>query len=278
MNGCQEYQELISRMLDEDLSKTERDALAEHIKRCPDCAAVYVAFRSLSESLSEDLVEPSPDLHEKIMADVRREAMRTRNTAHHHHRRWHTVMTAAACLLLVVAAAMSFPKIAGRKGAQQAPAAVSQETVLTGAAEAEEPMADNAVTTEEKSGGFLMQAAPNAMPAEESIEEEAVEEAPKQQRNAALGFGYDVRADGVFVLDDIASAALEQLLTGEKVALIDDSGREFRLIYRHHADELALTVRLDDGRVVYQTEDDDNWYLMDIGAEEWLERFGFPSE
>ncbi|MBR0353910.1 MAG: zf-HC2 domain-containing protein [Oscillospiraceae bacterium] len=278
MNGCQEYQELISRMLDEDLSKAERDALAEHIKRCPDCAAVYVAFRSLSESLSEDLVEPSPGLHEKIMADVRREAMRTRNAAHHHHRRWHTVMTAAACLLLVVAAAMSFPKIVGRKGAQQAPAAVSQEMVLTGAAEAEEPMADQAVSADEKGGGFLMQAAPNAMPGEDSVEEEAIEEAPAQECEPADVYSRFMRADGVFVLNDEASAALEKLLTGEKIALNDDGGREFRLIYRHHAEERALTVRLDGGRVAYQMENDENWYRLDIGAEEWLERLGLPAE
>ena len=283
MNGCQEYQELISRMLDEDLSKAERDALAEHIKRCPDCAAVYVAFRSLSESLSEDLVEPSPDLHEKIMADVRREAVRTRNSAQHHHRRWHTVMTAAACLLLVVAAAMSFPKIAGRKGAQQAPAAVSQETVLTGAAEAEEPMADQAVRAEEKGGGFLMQAAPNAVPGEDSVkeeavEEEAVEEAPAQECEPAGVYRRFMRADGVFVLDEETSAALEKLLTGEKLALNDDGGREFRLIYRHHTEERALTVRLDGGRVAYQMENDENWYRLNIGAEEWLERLGLPAE
>lgn len=278
MNGCQEYQELISRMLDEDLSKAERDALAEHIKRCPDCAAVYVAFRSLSESLSEDLVEPSPDLHEKIMADVRREAVRTRNSAQHHHRRWHTVMTAAACLLLVVAAAMSFPKIAGRKGAPQTAAAGTQETVLTDTAAAEEPMADQAVGAEEKSGGLLMQAAPNAMPAEESVEEEAVEEAPAQECEPADGWSFSKRADGVFALDDEASAALEKLLTGEKLALNDDGGREFRLIYRHHTEERALTVRLDGGRVAYQMENDENWYRLDIGAEEWLERLGLPAE
>ncbi len=273
MNGCQEYQELISRMLDEDLDTAEREALAEHVKRCPDCAAVYVAFRSLSESLSEDLVEPSPDLHEKIMADVRREAMRTRNAAHHHHRRWHTVTTAAACLLLVVAAALSFPKIAGRKGAPQTAAAGTQETVLTDTAAAEAPMADQAVGAEEKSGGLLMQAAPNAMPAEESVEE-----ATAQECEPADDYSRFMRADGVFVLDDEASAALEKLMTGEKLVLNGESVREFRLIYRHHAEERALTVRLDDERAVYQTEDDDNWYRLDIGAEEWLERFGLPAE
>ena len=283
MNGCSRYQEMISRMLDDDLSQSEKNELAAHVKRCPDCAAVYVAFRSLSESLSEDLVEPSPDLHEKIMADVRREAVRTRNSAQHHHRRWHTVMTAAACLLLVVAAAMSFPKIVGRKDAAQAPAAVSQETVLTGAAEAEEPMADQAVRAEEKGGGFLMQAAPNAVPGEDSVkeeadEEEAVEEAPAQECEPAGVYRRFMRADGVFVLDEETSAALEKLLTGEKLALNDDGGREFRLIYRHHAEERALTVRLDGGRVAYQMENDENWYRLDIGAEEWLERLGLPAE
>ena len=57
MNDCEKYQELISRMLDDDLSREERDDLAEHVRRCPDCAAVYVAFRSLSESIGGELDE-----------------------------------------------------------------------------------------------------------------------------------------------------------------------------------------------------------------------------
>ena len=34
MSGCEYYQELISRMLDEDLSRDERAALAEHLGTC----------------------------------------------------------------------------------------------------------------------------------------------------------------------------------------------------------------------------------------------------
>ena len=33
MSGCEYYQELISRMLDEDISRDERAALAEHMPR-----------------------------------------------------------------------------------------------------------------------------------------------------------------------------------------------------------------------------------------------------
>ena len=44
MTKCKTYQELISRMIDEDLTEAERSELSKHVKRCPDCAAVYVAF------------------------------------------------------------------------------------------------------------------------------------------------------------------------------------------------------------------------------------------
>ena len=37
MSGCEYYQELISRMLDEDISRDERAALAEHLGTCREC-------------------------------------------------------------------------------------------------------------------------------------------------------------------------------------------------------------------------------------------------
>ena len=92
MTECEQYQELISRMLDDDLSKAERSALAAHVKTCPDCAAVYVAFRSLSEQLGADLEEVPAAVHENIMAEVRRDSIRARNSAHRSHRAWHTAL------------------------------------------------------------------------------------------------------------------------------------------------------------------------------------------
>ena len=72
MNGCEYYQELISRMLDEDLSRSERAELAKHLETCSECAAMYQAFSVLSDTISSDMAEPPEDLVDNIMADIRR--------------------------------------------------------------------------------------------------------------------------------------------------------------------------------------------------------------
>ncbi|MGN0964729.1 MAG: anti-sigma factor family protein, partial [Dysosmobacter sp.] len=40
MSSCEYYQELISRMVDEELSAEEQAVLVSHLEHCPDCAAL----------------------------------------------------------------------------------------------------------------------------------------------------------------------------------------------------------------------------------------------
>ena len=107
MNSCDYYQELISRLVDGELSRDERAALMEHMKSCSACNAMYAVFHDLSEILSEEEAPLPEGLHENIMAGVRRSEMARRN------RRMRTIglrtaLTAAACMVLVLFAATGF--------------------------------------------------------------------------------------------------------------------------------------------------------------------------
>ena len=107
MNSCAYYQELISSLVDGELSDEENEALMLHLNTCSRCNAMYAVFHDLSDILSEE-PEPLPEgLHENIMAGVRRSELKKRNRR---MRRvgLRTAMTAAACAVLVLAAAVTF--------------------------------------------------------------------------------------------------------------------------------------------------------------------------
>lgn len=117
MSGCDYYQELISRMLDEDLTRDERAALAEHLGTCRECTAMYQAFSILSDNLSTDLEEPPEELTDNIMAEIRRGEIMRRNRAENHRRseqrksgglrltrQMKSLVAAAACVALLIAA------------------------------------------------------------------------------------------------------------------------------------------------------------------------------
>ena len=107
MNSCDYYQELISRLIDGEISREEHEALMAHMNTCSRCNAMYAVFHDLSDILSEE-PEPLPEgLHENIMAGVRRSEIIKKN------RRLRTfglrmALSAAACALLVLFAASGF--------------------------------------------------------------------------------------------------------------------------------------------------------------------------
>lgn len=81
MNKHAYYQELISRLLDEDraLTAEENAALQAHLAECEECSAMYRAFAALSDRLGGDLAEPPESLRENVMAEIRREQVREQN-------------------------------------------------------------------------------------------------------------------------------------------------------------------------------------------------------
>lgn len=107
MNSCEYYQELISSLVDGEISQEENEALMLHLNSCSRCNAMYAVFHDLSDILSED-PEPLPEgLHENIMAGIRRSEIMKKNRR---MRRigLRTAMTAAACAVLVLFAAVGF--------------------------------------------------------------------------------------------------------------------------------------------------------------------------
>lgn len=116
MSGCEFYQELISRMLDEDLSRDERAALAEHLGTCRECTAMYQAFSALSDTVASDLVDPPEDLTDNIMAQLRRaEIVRKNGKSSRLSRPMKNLIAAAACVALVVAAVGGVAVVNNRK-------------------------------------------------------------------------------------------------------------------------------------------------------------------
>ena len=96
MDNCIQMQELISRLLDEDLNRDEREALERHLEDCTECRTMFDAFSAVSGALQEDLAEPPESIRENVMGQLRREQMVRRN-----RRPWRTALTAAAAALLV---------------------------------------------------------------------------------------------------------------------------------------------------------------------------------
>ena len=138
MNSCEYYQELISRLVDGEISHDEYEALMAHMESCSRCSAMYAVFHDLSDVLAGEAEEPLPEgLHENIMAGVRRSAIEKKN------RRMRsiglrTALTAAACAVLVIFAALGF-----------APHERAEEVTIKREQAAEQVLADRAAPAPE---------------------------------------------------------------------------------------------------------------------------------
>ena len=168
MSQCEFYQELISRMVDGDLSALEEADLARHIETCPDCAALFQAFSAISGQIGEDLEEAPFDLRDNVMAEIHREEIRRRNRIPTILR---SVLSAAACVALIAGVYLGVSITQGKN-------------LVTAAYDAAPAAAEEKVAA----AGAEVRAMPEAAPAEaETAPAEAAEEpadAPMLQSNA----------------------------------------------------------------------------------------------
>lgn len=94
MSECGKIQELLSAMLDGEVSESEKAEIEKHVEGCPECRAMYNAFTAVSDSLNEP--EEIPEgLHENIMRSVKAEGKKKKAP-------WKKVLPLAACLVLVI--------------------------------------------------------------------------------------------------------------------------------------------------------------------------------
>ena len=95
MTDCEKCREMISCLLDGELSQAEQSFVREHIAACPECRSVYDAFSAVSAQLHEE--EPLPDgLHEKIMSGIKAKPKKKTGIV------WIKYLSVAACLAIVI--------------------------------------------------------------------------------------------------------------------------------------------------------------------------------
>lgn len=186
MSPCEKYQELISRMVDGELTAREEADLADHIESCTACAALFRAFSAISGQIGGDLEEAPLDLRENVMAEIRREEIRKKNRIPTIFR---AVMSTAACAAIVfgVYLGVTLTKKAQISTAayQDAPAAAEERMVLTAES------APEALETEEAAEEAL----PEEEPAPTPMPDAAPAEAAEEPAAPMLGAGAAAAAD-----------------------------------------------------------------------------------
>jgi hypothetical protein len=132
VKDCAYYQELISRLVDREITPEEGEELAAHARECEECRAVYTAFVSLSDALCAELVDPPEELAENVMAEIRRAELWKQNRRPRRQiRRWAAL--AAGAVLVIGVGSLTLPRLLGAKSAAKA---ANSEAVYS----AEEPM------------------------------------------------------------------------------------------------------------------------------------------
>ena len=188
MSQCEIYQELISRMVDGDLSAREEADLARHIETCPDCAALFQAFSAISGQIGEDLEEAPFDLRDNVMAEIHREEVRRRNRIPTVLR---SVLSAAACVALIVGVYLGVSITQGKNlvtAAYDAAPAAAEEKVAAAGAEVR-AMPEAAPAEAEEAPAEAAEAAAAEEPADAPLlQSNAVESAPESD-HPLLGMG-----------------------------------------------------------------------------------------
>ena len=139
MNSCEKIQEMISAMLDGELTREEKAIVQEHIASCNECAAMYEDFAFLSEEMGENLSHTPANLHEHIMDGIKAQ-IKPKKPIHVLMRPY---MAAAACLIIVAGVAL-----ASSTGRMKADTAASTSYKMSMAEAAAAPMAPAAPEAE----------------------------------------------------------------------------------------------------------------------------------
>lgn len=107
MNDCQKYIEMISSMVDGELTAQQEAELRTHIDQCGECARVHDAFVSISDVLDDDLVAPPETLAKGIMYKINLQKKGVKRFAFGRY------TAIAACIALVLFGASHFGLLNG---------------------------------------------------------------------------------------------------------------------------------------------------------------------
>ena len=120
MNACERYEEMISALLDGELSGEDEAALRAHMEACPSCRAMYEAFAAVGGAVRGQDVPAT--LHEGIMTKVR--AAERAGKTQHTIIRLRPILAAAACFIVLIGTAVALNNTTGfaRRNAKSAKA------------------------------------------------------------------------------------------------------------------------------------------------------------
>ena len=295
MSSCEQYQELISRMVDGDLSQKEQKELLTHIETCPECAALYQAFSLLSDKISGELEESPLDLRDNVMAEIHREEIRRRNRIPTILR---SVLSAAACVALIFGVYLGVSITQGKNlvtAAYDAAPAAAEEKVAAAGAEVR-AMPEAAPAEAEEAPAEAEEAAAAEEPADAPLlQSNAVESAPESD-HPLLGMGSGAsapvetsREEPAEAFDETAEEAAEAPaleeweLTNWDLSLLREllkgspeerSAEEMephafgRILLRNVREELEVLLYEEDGVLYYLDPAEETVYRSALSVEE----------
>ncbi|MCD8321590.1 MAG: zf-HC2 domain-containing protein [Oscillospiraceae bacterium] len=194
MSDCERWQELMSQMLDDEISQEDAAALRVHMRTCRDCQAMWNMQFSISHAIRQDVVPPPDSLGQGVMARIQGESRRERESARRRGSRavlprWGRA-AAAACLVIVIGA-VAFAAWDGR-GVRGSGSSLSIRAADTAEAETVEAAeADMAISGDTMEEDFEEETV-------ETAEEETSEEETAQatERETAASITETAAADG----------------------------------------------------------------------------------
>lgn len=194
MSDCERWQELMSQMLDDEITPEDAAALRSHMRTCQSCQAMWNLLFTVSHTIQQDIVQPPVELSQSVMARVRAENARNTEASGSGRSRknrdrrlpvW-TRAAAAACLVVVIGA-VAYASWDGRGMASS-----STSLSIRAADTAEAETADAADMGMEISGDAM----------EEAFEEEtAEEETAMEAARAVITESAADEAEGLTVCD-----------------------------------------------------------------------------
>lgn len=104
MKGCKEFSEKISCLIDNELSEDDKAGVMAHIEACPECKAVYVAYKAVSEEIGLMEAAAPEEFTSGVMYAVR---LKADKPSRRDRRFAFRGFTAAAAVIVIVVFAIS---------------------------------------------------------------------------------------------------------------------------------------------------------------------------
>ena len=272
MHDHEYYQELMSRLLDEGVTAEEEKDLKEHLRACPECAALFSALSAVTVSLREDeMAEPPAELSQGVMARIAAEKAAGPRVIHvqrpeleaerpRRKKRGWTGIAAAACLVVVIGSG-AFWFFSGRDKSAPTEGAADSAVYARAAAqeapaaeEAEEPEAAPAAGgTDESALSGAMEEEAADMPMTVSAEDSAAVPMPEPTATPVPGplTVRDVARQKVGEVPADNIPAFAALLEGGTVLGGAQKDWEFLFTVEYSDTEVSFATNEEESRLVW---------------------------